>query len=54
MVYAVTNPGKVMHPVDDAPLPYKTNADKPVYEVKIRGSAGPLHPRVPAWKAGNR
>jgi hypothetical protein len=34
MVYSVTNSGKVMHPVQDAPLPYDTS-DKPLlHEVK--------------------
>ena len=34
MVYSVTNPGKVMHPVDDVPLPYPTVDKRMLYEVK--------------------
>jgi hypothetical protein len=34
MVYSVTNPGKVMHPVADVNLPYPTAENKLLYEVK--------------------
>jgi hypothetical protein len=34
MVYEVTNPGKVMHPVEDVKLPYETAEKKLLYEVK--------------------
>ena len=34
MVYSVTNTGKVMHPVQDAELPYDTNKPERLYEVK--------------------
>jgi hypothetical protein len=34
MVYVVTNPGKVMHPVQDAPLPYETVEKRELFEVK--------------------
>jgi hypothetical protein len=34
MVYSVTNPGKVMHPVEDMPLPYETFDKKMLYQVK--------------------
>lgn len=34
MVYSVTNPGKIMHPVADVPLPYPTAENKLLYEVK--------------------
>ncbi len=34
MVYSVRNPGKIMHPVDDVPLPYATVDKKMLYEVK--------------------
>jgi hypothetical protein len=34
MVYSVTNVGKIMHPVEDVPLPYPTVGNKMVYQVK--------------------
>ena len=34
MVYVVTNTGKVMHPVQDAKLPYDTHQSKELFEVK--------------------
>jgi hypothetical protein len=34
LVYSVTNSGKIMHPVAEAPLPYKTNAGKPVFQLE--------------------
>lgn len=35
MVYCVTNPGKVMHPVQDAELPYPTSDQPKLYQVKL-------------------
>ena len=34
MVYSVTNTGKIMHPVEDVPLPYDTADNRQLYEVK--------------------
>jgi hypothetical protein len=34
MVYVVTNPGKIMHPVEDVKLPYETAEKKLLYEIK--------------------
>lgn len=34
LLYSVTNTGKVMHPVDDANLPYETFEKKQLFEVK--------------------
>lgn len=34
MVYAVTNPGKIMHPVAEVTLPYPTKGDKLLYKVE--------------------
>ncbi len=34
MVYEVTNPGKIMHPVEDVKLSYETSDKRELYEVK--------------------
>jgi hypothetical protein len=34
LVYSVTNSGKVLHPVEDADLPYDTSEKKQLYDVK--------------------
>jgi hypothetical protein len=39
LVYSVTNNGKILHPVEDAPLPYDTHEQKLLYEVQTTDRA---------------